>query len=120
MAPFIFSKLPFYTIIRTQLRIGGLICMRKWWTWSTVALVLFILSVPPGVVKRVYADGPTALAPIIHPVTTMEDVQSSPFMITKNPDDPQNVFYIKISEITGGHLYLNDGVTPIVNGQFIT
>ena len=41
-------------------------------------------------------------------------------MITRNAADGAEVTHFKITGITNGTLFLNDGTTPIANGSFIT
>jgi hypothetical protein len=41
-------------------------------------------------------------------------------VISRNGADGAEVTHFKITGITGGALYLNDGTTPITNGSFIT
>src|SRR5205807_5202291 len=53
--------------------------------------------------------------------TTNEDTQStSGLVITKNAGDGAEVTHFKITSITNGTLFKNDGTTAIGNGQFIT
>ena len=60
-------------------------------------------------------------APIVTNSATLEDTQStSGLMITPNGQDVGAVTNFQITGITGGLLFLNDGLTPVVNGQFIT
>jgi CSLREA domain-containing protein/uncharacterized repeat protein (TIGR01451 family) len=64
---------------------------------------------------------PVADTPSVTGVTTPEDQQStSGLVITANAADGPEVTHVKITAITDGTLFLNDGVTPIANGQFIT
>ena len=59
--------------------------------------------------------------PAVTGTTTNEDTQSvGGLVITLNPADGAEVTHYKITGITGGTLYLNDGVTVIGNGTFIT
>ncbi len=53
--------------------------------------------------------------------TTGEDVQTtSGLVITPNAADVGTVTGFQITNITGGSLFLNDGVTPVTNGEFIS
>ncbi len=53
--------------------------------------------------------------------TTGEDMQTtSGLAITPNAADAGTVTCFQISNITNGFLFLNDGVTPVTNGEFIT
>jgi len=64
---------------------------------------------------------PVADAPQITPTVTAEDTQStSGLVITRNAVGGAEVTHFEITGITGGTLYLNDGITPIADGQFIT
>jgi hypothetical protein len=56
--------------------------------------------------------------PTITPATTAEDTQSSSGLVITTTD-PNTVGY-QITAITNGTLYLNDGVTPVASGSFIT
>lgn len=63
----------------------------------------------------------TASAPNITPATTEEDTLStSGLVITPDLQDTNEVTHYKISDITSGSLYKNDGTTPIGNDDFIT
>ncbi|EMI15277.1 Cadherin domain protein [Rhodopirellula maiorica SM1] len=64
---------------------------------------------------------PVADTPSITGATTDEDTQStSGLVITRNAADGAEVTHYKITGITDGTLYKNDGVTEISNGSFIT
>jgi hypothetical protein len=64
---------------------------------------------------------PVADTPSVTNATTNEDTQTaSGLVITRNAADGAEVTYFKISGITGGTLYQNNGTTPIVNNSFIT
>lgn len=64
---------------------------------------------------------PKADVPSITGTVTAEDTMSSNGLeIRRNPVDGDEVSHFKITGITGGTLYRNDGTTPIDNGQFIT
>jgi hypothetical protein len=59
--------------------------------------------------------------PSISPASTEEDTQTtSGLVITKNALDGAEVTHFKITAITGGTLFKNDGTTQINNGDFIT
>lgn len=59
--------------------------------------------------------------PSISSATTDEDVQSSAgLIISRAAVDSSEVTHFRISNITGGTLFKNDGVTAIANGDFIT
>ncbi|MEA2598622.1 MAG: hypothetical protein QOF01_5091, partial [Thermomicrobiales bacterium] len=70
----------------------------------------FTLTVDP------VADPPSTTA-----ATTNEDtLSSSGLVITRNGVDGAEVTHVKITAITNGTLYQNDGTTQITNGSFIT
>ncbi len=59
--------------------------------------------------------------PSVTNASTNEDTQStSGLVITRNAADGAEVGWFKITGITNGTLYQNDGVTAIGNGSFIT
>ena len=64
---------------------------------------------------------PVADTPSVTNATTNEDTQtSSGLVISRNAADGAEVTHFKITGITNGTLYKNDGVTQITNGTFIT
>jgi len=68
-----------------------------------------------------FTVNPVADEPQITPTTTREDTQStSGLVITRSAVDGTEVTHFQITGITLGTLYLNDGVTPVADGQFIT
>ena len=61
------------------------------------------------------------ISPRVTNATTTENTQTtSGLVITPNAADTAFVTNFQITNITGGTLYLNDGVTQITNGEFIT
>ncbi len=58
--------------------------------------------------------------PTVTNATTGEDAQTSSLPITPGPVDASLVNYFQITGIMGGSLFLNDGVTPVTDGDFIT
>jgi hypothetical protein len=59
--------------------------------------------------------------PSVTNATTLEDTLSSGgLVITSNPLDGPEVTHFQITNITQGTLFLNDGVTAVTNGSFIT
>ncbi|MEW6982225.1 tandem-95 repeat protein [Colwelliaceae bacterium 6471] len=59
--------------------------------------------------------------PSITNATTDEDVQSSSgLVVSRNAADSTEVTHFKITSISGGSLFKNDGTTAIVNNDFIT
>jgi len=64
---------------------------------------------------------PVADTPSVTNATTNEDTQTtSGLVISRNAGDGAEVTYFKITGITNGTLYKNDGVTQITNDSFIT
>src|SRR5258708_38085739 len=64
---------------------------------------------------------PVADTPSVTNATTNEDTQTTTgLVISRNAVDSTEVTHFKITSITNGSLFKNDGTTPIVNGQFIT
>ena len=64
---------------------------------------------------------PIADTPSVTNATTNEDTQStSGLVISRNAADGAEVTHFKITGITNGTLYKNDGVTQITSGTFIT
>lgn len=64
---------------------------------------------------------PVADEPTITPASTVEGVQTTQgLVISRHPADGKEVTHIKITQITNGTLFQHDGVTPIVDGDFIT
>ena len=59
--------------------------------------------------------------PSVTNATTFDNTQTtSGLVITPNAADTAVVTYFEITNITGGTLYLNDGVTQVTEGEFIT
>lgn len=78
------------------------------------------LSQPSAAQTFTTADVPNG-APIVTAATLPLNSQStSGVAITPNPLFTTGVTDFQITQITGGTLYLNDGVTPVANGGFIT
>jgi hypothetical protein len=64
---------------------------------------------------------PVADTPSVTNATTNEDTQNSAgLVISRNAADSTEVTHFKISGITNGTLFKNDGVSQINNGDFIT
>jgi hypothetical protein len=60
-------------------------------------------------------------APSVTNATTNANTQTTTgLVISRNPADGPEVTHFRISGITGGLLFKNDGITPINNGDFIT
>ncbi|HYG39974.1 MAG TPA: fibronectin type III domain-containing protein, partial [Cytophagales bacterium] len=60
-------------------------------------------------------------SPLVTNTETLEDTQSPPDLTVQRslPEDP-DITYFKVSNIIGGTLYKNDGITQIQEGAFIT
>lgn len=64
---------------------------------------------------------PTAHTPTVSNATTYENQQTTTgLVVTRNADDGAWAAYFQISGISGGRLFLNDGATPLADGDFIT
>jgi gliding motility-associated-like protein len=64
---------------------------------------------------------PVADTPSSTNATTTRDQQTkSGLVISRNPVDGTEVTHFKITAITNGTLYQNNGITPIINNGFIT
>lgn len=71
--------------------------------------------------KLTVTVSPVADTPSITDATTLQGSQSSSgLVITRNPSDGPEVTHYQITAITNGVLYLNDGVTAITSGSFVT
>ncbi|MCA9012409.1 MAG: hypothetical protein KDB01_21810, partial [Planctomycetaceae bacterium] len=70
---------------------------------------------------RVVADFSGADTPSVTNSSTNEDLQTSDgLVISRNAADGVEVTHFKITSITGGTLFQNNGTTAIANGDFIT
>ena len=68
-----------------------------------------------------FAVTEVADTPLVTNATTSEDTQSTAgLVISRNVADSAAVTHFKITAITGGTLFQNDGTTAIGNGSFIT
>ena len=63
---------------------------------------------------------PVGDTPQVANITTFEDTQSGGIAVTRNSNDGTEVTYFRISGITNGTLYQNDGATQINDGDYIT
>jgi hypothetical protein len=63
---------------------------------------------------------PIADTPANVMATVNEDTLSGPIVLTPNAVDGASVTHFQITGITNGTLYLNDGVTVVNNGDFVT
>ena len=74
-----------------------------------------------GVVTATITVNPSAHTPSVTNATTNEDIQSTAgLVISRNAADGTEVTHFKITAITNGTLFLNDGTTQINDGDFIT
>ena len=79
------------------------------------------LSIQVGTNLSVFNIIEVADTPLVTNATTNEDTQTtSGLIITRNAADGAGVMFFKITNITGGTLYLNNGSTVIPNDTFIT
>ncbi len=53
-------------------------------------------------------------------VTTINKQTTSGLVVSRNPADGPEVTHFKVTNVTGGTLFLNDGSTPVAIGAFIT
>ncbi len=80
-----------------------------------------ILGLNGSVITANITINPIADTPSVTDTTTDEDTLSTTgLVITPNPVDGVSVTHFQITNITNGTLYLNDGVTQVNNGDFIT
>ncbi|MHB0875074.1 MAG: beta strand repeat-containing protein [Anaerolineae bacterium] len=65
---------------------------------------------------------PTADVPAVspNPASTREDTPLTGLVIQRNASDGAEVTHFKVTVVTGGLLYLADGVTPVPAGSFVT
>ena len=63
---------------------------------------------------------PVGDTPQVANITTLEDTLSGAIVINRHAADGAEVTHFKISGITGGTLFQNNGTTAIANGDFIT
>ena len=62
----------------------------------------------------------TLSKPIVTSVRTTENTQTSAGLVITPAAADNTTAFFEITNITGGTLYQNDGVTPVVSGSFIT
>src|SRR5205823_3467864 len=68
-----------------------------------------------------FTVNPVADTPSVTNSSTNEDVQTTTgLVISRNAADGNEVAFFKITSITNGTLFKNDGTTSISNNQFIT
>ncbi|NQV25160.1 MAG: proprotein convertase P-domain-containing protein [Rhodopirellula sp.] len=63
---------------------------------------------------------PIGDTPQVVSISTPENTLSQPILIDRNAADGEEVTHFRITGITGGTLFKNDGITPIANGDYIT
>src|SRR5262249_43500756 len=63
---------------------------------------------------------PVGDTPTVENITTLEDTLSGAILISRNASPYTTLFRSRISAITNGTLYQNDGTTQINNGDYIT
>ncbi len=63
---------------------------------------------------------PVGDTPQVANITTLEDALSGAIVITPHAADASEVTHFKITGVTGGMLFKNNGATQINNGDFIT
>ncbi|MEQ1644482.1 MAG: Ig-like domain repeat protein, partial [Pyrinomonadaceae bacterium] len=74
-----------------------------------------------GVITVTITVNPVADTPSVTNSTTNEDTQTTSGLVnTRNAADGNEVTHFKITAITNGTLFQNDGTTPIANNAFIT
>jgi Calx-beta domain-containing protein/cadherin-like protein/Big-like domain-containing protein/uncharacterized protein DUF4214 len=74
-------------------------------------------SATASITVNAVADTPSVTP---NPQTTAISTQTGPMVINRNAADGAEVTNFKITNITNGVLYQNDGTTPINNNDFIT
>jgi hypothetical protein len=74
-----------------------------------------------SVVTATIIVNPIADTPSITSASTLEDIQTaSGLKVSRNASDGSEVTHFKITNIQGGLLFLNDGVTAVSNGSFVS
>ena len=74
------------------------------------AIQTFTVTVTP------IADTPS----ITNSATTVNGQNPAGLQVSRNPADSTEVTHVRVTNITNGTLFQNDGVTPIADGAFIT
>lgn len=80
----------------------------------------FIVSPQSGKAHATVKINPIPDTPTVESVETFEDTPSDPIVIDRNALDGDEVSHFRISDISGGRLYLSDGTTPVGHGQFVS
>jgi len=73
-----------------------------------------------GVATSTITVTPVGDTPVAPSVATVEDTQSGAIVLERNVNDGPEVTHFRISGISNGNLYHNDGVTLINDGDYIT
>ena len=73
-----------------------------------------------GVVTSTITVTPVGDTPQAANITTLEETQSGAIVLNRNANDGAEVTHFKISNISGGTLYKNDGTTVISANSYIT
>ncbi|MFO0870719.1 MAG: M36 family metallopeptidase [Pirellulales bacterium] len=63
---------------------------------------------------------PVGDTPQVANVTTLEDTLSAAIVLSRHASDGSEVTHFRVSNITGGTLFKNDGTTPIASGDFLS
>jgi hypothetical protein len=76
---------------------------------------------PASEISQGFNIAVVANTPSVTNATTNANTQTTAgLVISRNPADGEEVTHFKITGITGGSLFQNNGTTPINNGNFIT
>ena len=73
-----------------------------------------------GSVTSTITVTPVGDTPTVNDITTDEDTQSGAITMAINANDGAEVTHFRISNITNGSLFQNDGSTAIADGEYIT
>ncbi len=80
----------------------------------------FIVSPQSGKAHATVKINPIPDTPSVASGQTFEDTPSDPIVIDRNALDGDEVSHFRISNISGGLLYMSDGTTPVGHGQFVS
>jgi hypothetical protein len=90
---------------------------------ATITVTVADNGIPPQSVSRTFnvVVTPAAETPsVTNSVTAYNTQTTSGLVLSRNAADGAEVTHFKITGISGGTLFLNDGGTPILDGTFIT
>jgi len=73
-----------------------------------------------GITSSTITVTPVGDTPVAANITTLEDTQSGLIILDRHTDDGAEVTHFRISGISGGTLYLADGVTQVNDGDYIS